>query len=212
MSRTRRFALLLLFLGTASLRAQDNHILISGIVRNLHTSRPQPHCLVQLLQGGVAQARRVADEEGYFLIDSLPAGTYTLQVSVGLLPALKAEMELLDDAHLSLFVDTLQTVNLRTVTISDQRPMPPLPNHELGEQLITSADDIRLWNLSGRMTESGPACADLSTCPASNYFAGVARMKAIGHLWYTKPAPPTRRRPARRKANPAPPADNPTAK
>ena len=144
----------------ASLRGQADTVLVTGTVHNLHTRRPHPYCLVQMLQGGVAKAMRVADAEGYFHIDSLPAGTYTLHLSVGILPLYTAELDLTEDANLSLFVDTLRMVDLRAVTIRARRRVPGMPRHMLGAKLITSANDPRLWDFHGTGRDASASVAE----------------------------------------------------
>ena len=156
---------------------------------------------MQLLQDSVAKAVRVCDEEGFFFIDSLPTGSYTLRVGVGRVTLFQNDMELREYANLSIYVDTLQLINLRAVSINARRWVPPMPMHRLEEQhlLVKDANDYRLWNFSGKMTESGPACADLSRGDNAGlqYQAEVEKKKSYNHLWYTPPIPATPRRKAR---------------
>ena len=56
--------------------------------------------------------------------------------------------------------DTLQLIILHSVTINDRRRVLPMPDHDLGHKLIVSPNDYRLWNFSGKMTDSGPTRAD----------------------------------------------------
>lgn len=197
----RSMVFLLLVAATLACHAQTDTIAITGTVYNQHTQKPEPYCLVQLLQDSVAKAVRVCDEEGFFFIDSLPAGSYTLRVGVGRVTLFQNDMELREYANLSIYVDTLQLINLRTVSINARRWVPPMPMHRLEEQhlLVKDANDYRLWNFSGKMTESGPACADLSrgNNAGLQYKAEVEKKKSYNHLWYTAPIPATPRRKAR---------------
>lgn len=181
--------------------AQTDTIAVTGTVYNQQSQKPEPYCLVQLLQDSVAKAVRVCDEEGFFFIDSLPAGSYTLRVGVGRVTLFQNDMELREYANLSIYVDTLQLINLRAVSINARRWVPPMPMHRLEEQhlLVKDANDYRLWNFSGKMTESGPACADLSrgNDAGLQYQAEVEKKKSYRHLWYTPPIPATPRRKAR---------------
>jgi hypothetical protein len=181
--------------------AQTDTIAVTGTVYNQQTLKPEPYCLVQLLQDSVAKAVRVCDEEGFFFIDSLPTGNYTLRVGVGRVTLFQNDMELREYANLSIYVDTLQLINLRAVSISARRWVPPMPMHRLEEQhlLVKDANDYRLWNFSGRMTDSGPACADLSRGDDAGllYQAEVEKKKSYNHLWYTAPIPAAPRRKAR---------------
>lgn len=181
--------------------AQTDTIAVTGTVYNQQTLKPEPYCLVQLLQDSVAKAVRVCDEEGFFFIDNLPAGSYTLRVGVGRVTLFQNDMELREYANLSIYVDTLQLINLRAVSINARRWVPPMPMHRLEEQhlLVKDANDYRLWNFSGKMTDSGPACADLSRGDNAGlqYQAEVEKKKSYRHLWYTPPIPATPRRKAR---------------
>ena len=181
--------------------AQTDTIAVTGTVYNQQSQKPEPYCLVQLLQDSVAKAVRVCDEEGFFFIDSLPTGNYTLRVGVGRVTLFQNDMELREYANLSIYVDTLQLINLRAVSINARRWVPPMPMHRLEEQhlLVKDANDYRLWNFSGRMTDSGPACADLSRGDDAGllYQAEVEKKKSYRHLWYTPPIPATPRRKAR---------------
>lgn len=181
--------------------AQTDTIAVTGTVYNQQSQKPEPYCLVQLLQDSVAKAVRVCDEEGFFFIDSLPTGSYTLRVGVGRVTLFQNDMELREYANLSIYVDTLQLINLRAVSINARRWVPPMPMHRLEEQhlLVKDANDYRLWNFSGKMTDSGPACADLSRGDNAGlqYQAEVEKKKSYRHLWYTPPIPATPRRKAR---------------
>lgn len=181
--------------------AQTDTITVTGTVYNQQSQKPEPYCLVQLLQDSVAKAVRVCDEEGFFFIDSLPTGSYTLRVGLGRVTLFQNDMELREYANLSIYVDTLQLINLRAVSINARRWVPPMPMHRLEEQhlLVKDANDYRLWNFSGRMTDSGPACADLSRGDDAGllYQAEVEKKKSYLHLWYTPPIPATPRRKAR---------------
>lgn len=197
----RALTLLLLLAAMSVGHAQTDTIAITGTVYNQQSQKPEPYCLVQLLQDSVAKAVRVCDEEGFFFIDSLPAGNYTLRVGAGRVTLFQNDMELREYANLSIYVDTLQLINLRAVSINARRWVPPMPMHRLEEQhlLVKDANDYRLWNFSGKMTESGPACADLSRGDNAGlqYQAIVEKKKSYRHLWYTPPIPATPRHKAR---------------
>lgn len=194
--KTQRLLLVLLLAATVAVQAQTDTIAITGTVYNQHTRMPEPYCLVQLLQDSVARAVRVCDREGFFFIDSLPAGTYTLNVGIGRLTLYQNDFELLEPANLSIYVDTVQLIRLSPVDINSQRQVPRHP----GTLLITSTSDRRLWNLSGRMTESGPASADLSGGPKKQ-----SMLSGTVPIWYYEfwSQWPTRKR----KSTATPPSD-----
>ena len=121
----RALTILLLLAAVGLCRAQSGDIVVTGTVYNLHTKNPEPYCLVQLVQDSVAKAVLVCDDEGFFLIDSLPTGNYTLRVGLGSVTLFQNDFELREPANLSIYVDTLQLINLRTVTINARRWVPP---------------------------------------------------------------------------------------
>ena len=200
----RIMTILLLLAATGFCLAQRDTIIVTGTVYNMHTRKPEPYCLVQLVQDSVSKAVRVCDSEGFFVIDSLPTGSYTLRVGVGSVTLFQNDFLLREPANLSIYADTLQLINLRTVSINAQRKPLPMPRHELGQELIAHPDDYRLWNFSGKMTDSGPACADLSRGENAGlqYQAEVEKQKSYHHLWYTAPIPAA---PRRKHHTPTPP-------
>ena len=157
--RTHRLIIILLLAAVATVsRAQSDTIVVTGTVYNQHTRESEPYCFVQLLQDKMPKVSCLSDSNGIFSFDSLPTGIYTLQVSVGRTMLYKTDFELSESAYISIYVDTLQFISLRPFNVSAPRRTP----HMLGDRLITSANDDRLWNFSGQMGDSGPASKDLS--------------------------------------------------
>lgn len=138
--------ILLLLLSAGRVVAQEAEVLdsvvVMGTVVNRMTGQPEPFSIVQLRQDTTVVASAPCDEEGWFGIDALPAGSYLLEVQVRGLTLYQADLVLQENAMLNIGVitDSLRMVNLREVAIVALR-------HLLGEQLISTTHDIRLWNL-----------------------------------------------------------------
>lgn len=143
----RRIVFLLLLLSASPpLWAQkpdvSDSVVVMGTVVNRITSQPEPFSIVQLLQDTMVVASASCDEEGWFGIEALPVGSYLLEVQVRGLTLYQADLVLQENAVLNIGVitDSIRLVNLREVAIVALR-------HLLGEQLISTTHDIRLWNL-----------------------------------------------------------------
>lgn len=122
-------------------------VAVFGAVTNHHTGKPEPFCTVQLMREGHLVAGTLCDEEGFFTIDAMAPGVYTLKVMSG---------------GLSLYQQQLpieETVNLNISVITDSTTIRMLPDvsvvdaaieHKLGELLISSPRDVRLWDFNYR--------------------------------------------------------------
>lgn len=146
----RRIVFLLLLVSASfPIWAQEpgvsDNVMVMGTVVNRMTGQPEPFSIVQLLQDTLVVASAPCDEEGWFGIDALPAGSYLLEVQVRGLTLYQADLVLQENAVLNIGVitDSIRLVNLREVAIVALR-------HLLGGQLISTTHDIRLWNLTYR--------------------------------------------------------------
>lgn len=149
------FLVYLVVLG-GSLNAQTDSVWMEGRVTDAASGQPQTACEVQLLQEGEAKAVTFCDEEGYFTIGWTPVGTYTLSILSEGTSLYYAEIQLTESAmvNIALMPDTVNIHALKPVAVNATR-------HKLGDKLITSADDHRLWDMFGHGL-GGPASADLS--------------------------------------------------
>lgn len=140
------YILLVLLLSAGRVVAQEaevpDSVIVMGTVVNRMTGQPEPYSIVQLRQDTTVVASAPCDEEGWFGIGALPAGSYLLEVQVRGLTLYQADLVLQENVSLNIGVitDSLRLVNLREVAIVALR-------HLLGERLINSTSDIRLWNL-----------------------------------------------------------------
>lgn len=195
MKRNSLLLCLLLLLGTGTLRAQEptepDSVVILGLVVNRISGEHEPFCQVHFLQGSDTVATAVCDQEGYFGVDRLQVGTYGLSVSLRGRTLYQSDLVLGDNAmlYLSVITDSFQLRNLREVEIV-------APKHLLGEQLISSPDDPRLWDFSYRPFFGGEAHyggADAGFLPGQFY--AISKGRDDDRIWqiywpdYITPAP-----------------------
>ena len=153
---------------------------VEGRVIEVATGQPQPNCEVQFLQEGEAKAVAFCDEEGYFSIGWMPTGLYTLSVLHDGNALYYSEFQLTQSAmvNIALMPDTVDLHALRPAEVTASR-------HKLGEKLITSPDDSRLWNFNGiwELMDAGPASADLSGGFAHPRGNGMGMMLLTPPIW-----------------------------
>ena len=146
MKRNSLSLCLLLLLGAGYACAQEpvapDSVVVMGTVVNRMSGEPEPFSVVHLLQGDTLVASAPCDEEGWFGIRAVPVGSYLLEVQVRGLTLYQSDLVLQENAMLNIGVitDSIRLVNLHEVQITTLR-------HLLGQQLISSTHDIRLWNL-----------------------------------------------------------------
>ena len=141
------FAIALLF-AASGLMAQDYddgdtlYVMVEGTVVNQISGLPEPYSVVHLLQGDSVRHTAPCDSEGWYGFRALPVGSYTLEVQVRGQTLYQADLVLQQNAELNIGVitDSMRLVVLREVQIVALK-------HLLGEQLIASPHDIRLWNM-----------------------------------------------------------------
>lgn len=182
MKRNRLILFLMLLLSAGTLCAQEDEpdsIVVLGSVVNRLSGQPEPFCQVHFLQGSDTVATAFCDDEGYFGVDCLPVGTYGLSVSLRGMTLYQSDLVLGDNAMLSLSVitDSFQLRNLHEVEIV-------APKHLLGEHLISSYDDPRLWDFSYRPFMGGEAHyggADAGFLPGQFY--AISKGRDDDRIW-----------------------------
>lgn len=128
---------------------ETDSVEVSGTVVNATTGIPDPRCKVRLLHDGLLVSESTTDFEGSFSLGLVPAGDYALAVSMQGLTLISTLLHLYESADININVipdTTQQVINLRQVNISADR----IIDHKLGELLITSPDDPRLWGFNYR--------------------------------------------------------------
>ena len=164
MKRNNPFLLaLLLLLCGSKLCAQDvvpasDSVMVMGTVVNQMNGQPEPFSLVRLLHDTVVVATAACDEEGWFGIQALPAGSYLLEVQVRGLTLYQTDLVLQENASLNIGVIT---DSLRLVTLSEVKVIAL--RHMLGPLQIASKKDFRLWDFSYRSGDF-PRDGNASVC------------------------------------------------
>ena len=142
-------------------QAAHGHLSVTGVVINGVDANPLPLCIVKFLQSGECKASGISDCAGEYSLPGLPPGSYDILVT-------QFGDTLMHYKGLTLSRDTwvrsvvmppgdngrddwlpqrvAGMVNLPMVRVTAQRNL--LARMGL---LITSPDDSRLWNFSGRM-------------------------------------------------------------
>lgn len=140
----------MLLLCIAPLRAQESSatdsVIVMGTVVDHLTNEPQPYSLLYFIQGADTAATACCDEEGYFATEPLPAGAYTLSVALRGQQVYRSDLVLNDNAalHVAIITDSFSFRNLKPVEVTAMKS-------QLGYLLIDSPDDVRLWDLNGKM-------------------------------------------------------------
>ena len=132
-----------------NVRAQETEaadsVVVLGRVVNRLSGEAEPYCRVSFLQGADTMAVVVSDAAGEFGTDPMPAGSYGLSVTLKGMTLYRADLVLNSNAELyiSVITDSFQLRTLHEVEVV-------APRHLLtgSGQLITSADDPRLWDFT----------------------------------------------------------------
>lgn len=167
----------MLLFGTSA-SAQDS-VIVMGTVVNRLSGEAEPYCTVHFLRDTDTVATTLCDDEGFFAVDPLPAGTYGLSISLRGMTLYQADLVLNSNAelHISVITDSFQLRTLHEVEIV-------APKHLLGEQLISSYDDPRLWDFSYRPFMGGEAHyggADAGFLPSQFY--AISKGRDDDRIW-----------------------------
>lgn len=182
-----RFLIALMALTVAVVaRSQVDSLTVEGIVVNEVDGNVLPLCNVQLLQEGHCVASTFTDYDGRFVMPTLAAGSYTFLVT-------QFGDTMMCYKGLSLRRDS-RVRSIVTPPPAGVGELPLPPNHpnmvwlqpvnirgtrnllyRMG-LLITSPDDPRLWNLSGRMGSPAPASIAAPLDEDGNYDSSLCGM------------------------------------
>lgn len=145
MNRLLFFSLLLLSGTVAWAQEAADSVVVMGRVVNRLSGEVEPYCRISFLQGADTMASVVSDAAGEFGTDPMPSGSYGLSVTLKGMTLYRADLVLNGNAELTISVitDSFQLRTLREVKVE-------APKHMLAGsgQLITSADDPRLWDFT----------------------------------------------------------------
>ncbi len=166
--------------------AQDDSVWVEGVVTDAVTSEPETICEVQLFQENEVKAIAFCDEEGRYTIGWMPAGTYSMSVISKGTTLYCAELSIMEDAilNIALVHDSLLTRTLAPVVVAEKK-------HGLGERLITSPDDHRLWNFNGNpeLWGIGPASYASGNSMGAAYFNNPGKLAGWRPWWLDAPFP-----------------------
>lgn len=137
---------------TAQELDEVDSVFLTGTVLNRHTQEPVPWCIMRFTQEGQTKATVVSDGEGYFELNGLPAGTYALHTVVHGRTLYQADLTLSGVAHLSIAIDTIAQVMLKTIEVVASK-------HLLGPHLIKSVNNRRLWGFNAGYRDANASVA-----------------------------------------------------
>ena len=122
--------------------AEVDSVMLAGKVVNHHSHRIYRNCYMRFVQQGRTVAETVTDTAGEFVVAALPVGRVELHVKLKGLLFHQADLDLHENAYLTVAVDTIKLITLKAITVVATK-------HMLGSLQITSKYDPRLWSLSG---------------------------------------------------------------
>ena len=167
-------------------RPQADSLTVTGVVVNTVDGKVLPMCHVQLLQEERSMGIALTGNDGHFTLPPLAAGGYNLLITqFGDTMLHYKNLSLTRDTRIrsivlppsdnvvrvSYFANTSKMVWLNTVNISGTRNLL----YKMG-LLITSPNDPRLWNLSGRMGSPAPASIATPLDEDGNYDSSLCGM------------------------------------
>ncbi len=120
-------------------------VVVMGTVVDHLTNEPQPYSLLHFIHGVDTAATVRSDLEGYFATDPLPAGAYSLSVTLRGQQVYRSDLVLNDNAalHIAIITDSIVFRSLQPVEVTALK-------HLLGPLLIATKKDTRLWDFCYR--------------------------------------------------------------
>lgn len=156
--KTKMFLLAAAFLlavqgaGAQQEAAEVDSVMLAGKVVNHHSHRIYRNCYMRFVQEGRTVAETVTDTAGEFVVAALPVGRVELHVKLKGLLFHQADLDLHENAYLTVAVDTIKLITLKAITVVATK-------HMLGSLQITSKYDPRLWSLSGGYRDANASVA-----------------------------------------------------
>ena len=121
--------------------AEVDSVMLAGKVVNHHSHRIYRNCYMRFVQQGRTVAETVTDTAGEFVVAALPVGRVELHVKLKGLLFHQADLDLHENAYLTVAVDTIKLITLKAITVVATK-------HMLGSLQITSKYDRRLWGFT----------------------------------------------------------------
>lgn len=165
--------------------AQIDSVWIEGRVIDAISGEPKFICEVQFIQTDTIKAIAFCDENGYYSIGWMPVGVYTLSVLLDGKMLHYAELSLVENALVNIALlsnDTVRFNALRPVEVTETR-------HKLGNRLITSPDDPRLWNFNNNpiLKIIDPASSGCGNSRGASYFSDPRNLASWRPEWLDAP-------------------------
>lgn len=132
--------------------AEVDSVMLAGKVVNHHSHRIYPNCYMRFVQEGRTVAETVTDTAGEFVVAALPVGRVELHVKLKRLLFHQADLDLHENAYLTVAVDTIKLITLKAITVVATK-------HMLGSMQITSIHDRRLWGFNGGYRDANASVA-----------------------------------------------------
>ena len=156
--KTKMFLLASAFLlavqgaGAQQEAAEVDSVMLAGKVVNHHSHRIYPNCYMRFVQQGRTVAETVTDTAGEFVVAALPVGRVELHVRLKGLLFHQADLDLHENAYLTVAVDTIKLITLKAITVVATK-------HMLGSMQITSRYDRRLWGFTAGYRDANASVA-----------------------------------------------------
>ena len=156
--KTKMFLLAAAFLlavqgaGAQQETAEVDSVMLAGKVVNHHSHRIYRNCYMRFVQEGRTVAETVTDTVGEFVVAALPVGRVELHVKLKGLLFHQADLDLHENAYLTVAVDTIKLITLKAITVVATK-------HMLGSMQITSIHDLRLWGFNGGYRDANASVA-----------------------------------------------------
>ena len=121
--------------------AEVDSVLLAGKVVNHHSHRIYRNCYMRFVQA-----------MPMFIVAALPMGRVELHVRLKGLLFHQADLDLHENAYLTVAVDTIKLITLKAITVVATK-------HMLGSLQITSRYDRRLWGFNGGYRDANASVA-----------------------------------------------------
>ena len=132
--------------------AEVDSVMLAGKVVNHHSHRIYRNCYMRFVQEGRTVAETVTDTAGEFVVAALPVGRVELHVKLKGLLFHQADLDLHENAYLTVAVDTIKLITLKAITVVATK-------HMLGSLQITSKYDRRLWGFTAGYRDANASVA-----------------------------------------------------
>lgn len=136
----------------AQVADEGDSVMLTGIVVNHHTNKPYPYCPMHFVRSDSTAYEVTAGADGSFATAILPTGRYALLVKIKGIMYHHSDIDLQENAFLTVAIDTIRLITLKAITVVAAR-------HMLGSLQITSRHDTRLWGFTAGYRDANSSVA-----------------------------------------------------